>query len=215
MSQSMSRRFALSIKPVSVIGIVPLGERRLRGAIREYVEHYHREQHYQGIGSAIILVDEERGRGGGQVRRCDRLGGVLNHHYKVRRSGRISGQDGERVPAIPRKRSCQEGPLCIDVVSKLMSIGRDTIRMVAVRKKVGSPRAGKDDRGRSASVARDYVLLNVRVPRALKADLDALCFVEGASAGELGQSIVGFYLRANRGKARLVRQARAIRRGGE
>ncbi len=59
--------------------IVPLGERHLRCAIREYVEHYHQERHHQGIDSSII-TPEDLPEGEGSIQYRERLGGILNHY---------------------------------------------------------------------------------------------------------------------------------------
>jgi hypothetical protein len=58
---------------------VPLGERHLRYAVREYVEHYHLERHHQGLGNSIITPEESRG-GDGPIRRRQWLGGMLNYY---------------------------------------------------------------------------------------------------------------------------------------
>jgi len=76
-----AERFVLSIKSECLDKIVPLGERHLRYAIREYVEHYHRERHHQGLESAIIAPAEPR-KVEGHVRRRERLGGMLNYYYR-------------------------------------------------------------------------------------------------------------------------------------
>ena len=33
---------------------IPLGERHFRGALAEYLVHYHRERNHQGIGNELI-----------------------------------------------------------------------------------------------------------------------------------------------------------------
>lgn len=76
-----AERFALSIKSECLDRIVPLGERHLRVVIREYVEHYHRERHHQGLGNSIIIPQEPR-RSEGPVCRRERVGGMLNHYYR-------------------------------------------------------------------------------------------------------------------------------------
>jgi len=76
-----AERFVLSIKSECLDKIVPLGERRLRYAVKAYVEHYHRERHHQGLGNSII-IPEEPVAAGGPVRRREQLGGVLNHYYR-------------------------------------------------------------------------------------------------------------------------------------
>ncbi|MDP6423806.1 MAG: integrase core domain-containing protein [Planctomycetota bacterium] len=80
-SNVYAERFVLSIKSECPDKIVPLGERHLRHAIREYVEHYHHERHHQGIGNSII-TPEETTRVDGRIRRRERLGGMLNHYYR-------------------------------------------------------------------------------------------------------------------------------------
>jgi len=77
-----AERFVLSIKSECLDKIVPLGERHLRCAIREYVEHYHRERHHQGLGSAIVMREASRRGAAGPIRRRQRLGGILNHHIR-------------------------------------------------------------------------------------------------------------------------------------
>ncbi len=76
-----AERFVLSIKSECLDKIVPLGERHLRLAVKEYVEHYHRERHHQGLGSTIITPDEPPSDDG-PVRHRQRLGGMLNHYYR-------------------------------------------------------------------------------------------------------------------------------------
>ncbi len=73
-----------SIKSECLSRIVPLGERHLRHAIREYVEHYHRERPHQGLGNALIdphpanvNVDPAA-----PIRRRDRLGGMLRYYHR-------------------------------------------------------------------------------------------------------------------------------------
>ncbi len=62
--------------------IIPLGERHLRRAVREYAEHYLFERHHQGIGNRIIDPDPRRLGGIGEVVRSDRLGGMLSFYYR-------------------------------------------------------------------------------------------------------------------------------------
>ena len=71
----------LSIKSECLDKIVPLGERHLRRAIREYVEHDHRERHHQGICSSIITPEDPRA-GDGSIQCRERLGGILSYYYR-------------------------------------------------------------------------------------------------------------------------------------
>jgi len=44
-----AERFVLSIKSECLNKIVPLGQRHLRRAVNEFVEHYHLERNHQGL----------------------------------------------------------------------------------------------------------------------------------------------------------------------
>ncbi len=77
---AFAERFVLSIKSECLNRFVILGERHLRRAIAEYVEHYHQERTHQGLGNRLIEgVPEPRW---GRVARRERLGGILNHYYR-------------------------------------------------------------------------------------------------------------------------------------
>jgi putative transposase len=73
-----AERFVLSIKSECLDRIVPLSEKHLRRAVREYVEHYHSERHHQGLDGEWITANETAGRLEGQVTCRERLGGTLN-----------------------------------------------------------------------------------------------------------------------------------------
>ncbi|MHC4609852.1 MAG: integrase core domain-containing protein, partial [Planctomycetota bacterium] len=60
--------------------MVILGERHLRRAIYEYVEHYHLERSHHGLGNRLIEGVPELASG--RVARRERLGGVLDHYYR-------------------------------------------------------------------------------------------------------------------------------------
>ncbi len=49
-----SERFVRSVKSECLAQIIPLGERHLRHAVREYAQHYHFERNHQGIGTGLI-----------------------------------------------------------------------------------------------------------------------------------------------------------------
>ena len=75
-----AERFVLSIKSECLNRFVILGERHLRRAIAEYVEHYHLERTHQGLDNRLINGVPEHGSG--TVARRERLGGILSHHYR-------------------------------------------------------------------------------------------------------------------------------------
>ena len=79
---AFAERFVLSIKSECLNKIIPLGEKHLRLAIKEYMEHYHIERNHQGLESGIIIADDNVGRSKGDIKSRSRLGGLLNYYYR-------------------------------------------------------------------------------------------------------------------------------------
>jgi transposase InsO family protein len=77
-----AERFIRSIKFECLHRLIPLGERHLRRAIREYVAHYHHERNHQGLANELIVRVAPR-CGAGTVRRAQRLGGLLNFYHRA------------------------------------------------------------------------------------------------------------------------------------
>ncbi len=61
--------------------MILFGERSLRYAIDEYVEHYHEERNHQGLENRIIRHQFRDGRAG-DVGCRSRLGGLLNFYCR-------------------------------------------------------------------------------------------------------------------------------------
>ena len=80
LAKEIAERFVLSIKAECLDRLVILGERHLRRAIAEYVEHYHQERTHQGLGNRVIEGVPEPNSG--RVARRERLGGILSHYYR-------------------------------------------------------------------------------------------------------------------------------------
>jgi hypothetical protein len=57
--------------------VILLGERSLRRALNEYVEHYHAERNHQGKGNVLLFPRETDVRREGPVQYLERLGGLL------------------------------------------------------------------------------------------------------------------------------------------
>ena len=74
---AFAEQFVLSNTSECLGRLVILGERHLRRAIAEYVEHDHHERTHQGLDTRLIEGVPEHGSG--RVARCERLGGLLNH----------------------------------------------------------------------------------------------------------------------------------------
>ncbi len=79
---AFAERFVLSIKTECLNKIIPLGEKHLRLAIKEYMAHYHTERNHQGLDNRIILSDDSVGRSEGDIKTRSRLGGCLNYYCR-------------------------------------------------------------------------------------------------------------------------------------
>jgi len=81
-ANAYAERFVRSIKEECLDRLIPIGERRFRCAVTEYVEHYHGERNHQGLENRLISgppVIERTSR----VRRRSRLGGLLNFYQRA------------------------------------------------------------------------------------------------------------------------------------
>ena len=82
---AFAERFVLSIKSECLSKLVLLGERHLRLAVAEYLEHYHVERNHQGLDNQLItttpLVATPANENSPVVRR-ERLGGLLSFYHR-------------------------------------------------------------------------------------------------------------------------------------
>jgi putative transposase len=77
-----AERFVLSIKSECLNKLVLLGERHLRRAVGEFVEHYHIERNHQGLDSRLLTAPRAPQNDNGPIARRERLGGLLNYYYR-------------------------------------------------------------------------------------------------------------------------------------
>ncbi|MGH7437495.1 MAG: integrase core domain-containing protein [Polyangiaceae bacterium] len=77
-----AERFVRSIKQECLRHVIPLGERHLRNALAEFVEHYHVERNHQGLDNVIPFPSHGAAALRGPVQRRERLGGVLNFYER-------------------------------------------------------------------------------------------------------------------------------------
>jgi transposase InsO family protein len=75
-------RFVRSIKEEALTQMVILGEQALYDAIQQYLAHYHAERNHQGLANQLITPESDLRSHSGQVRRRDRLGGLLRYYYR-------------------------------------------------------------------------------------------------------------------------------------
>ncbi len=82
-ANAYAERFVRSIKEECLDRLIPIGERHVRRAITDYVEHYHRERNHQRIDNALI-AGAAVGKGQrGRIRRRPRLGRLLNYYERA------------------------------------------------------------------------------------------------------------------------------------
>ena len=75
-------RFVCSIKEEALNKVVMRSERALYYTIYQYVSYYHAERNHQGLANQLIAPEPDLARHSGQVRRRDRLGGLLHYYYR-------------------------------------------------------------------------------------------------------------------------------------
>jgi putative transposase len=76
-------RFVRSIKEEALDQMVILGEGALSYAIHQYLSHYHAERNHQGLDNQLITPEPGIGSDRGQVRRRERLGGLMSYYYRA------------------------------------------------------------------------------------------------------------------------------------
>jgi transposase InsO family protein len=77
-----AERFVRSIKEECLNRMIFVGQASLRRAVREYVEHYHRERNHQGVDNRLLKPSPQPRSHTGAVSSHTRLGGVLNYYYR-------------------------------------------------------------------------------------------------------------------------------------
>jgi transposase InsO family protein len=75
-------RFVGSITEEALNWMSVIGEAPLRAVIQFYLVHYHHERNHQGLAYHIIAPEPAIESDNGQVRRRDRLGGLLSYYYR-------------------------------------------------------------------------------------------------------------------------------------
>src|SRR4051794_10705194 len=78
-----AERFVRSIKESCLERLVFFGENSLRTAVREFVAHYLRERHHQGLGNRLVIPEIGEMGSKGAIRCRERLGGMLNYYHRA------------------------------------------------------------------------------------------------------------------------------------
>ena len=83
---AFAESFVFAIKRECVDKMIFFGERPLRRAISQFVEHFHRERNHQGIENVIPFPNAPQGgHDSGLIVKSERLGGLLNYYYRENR----------------------------------------------------------------------------------------------------------------------------------
>jgi transposase InsO family protein len=77
-----AERWVRSVKEECLCKVVLFGERSLRRALDEYVEHYHAERNHQGKGNVLLFPRNTGHHRQGPVQCRERLGGLLRYYHQ-------------------------------------------------------------------------------------------------------------------------------------
>ena len=77
-----AERWVRSVKEECLSKVILFGERSLRRALSEYVEHYHAERNHQGKGNVLLFPRDTNIRRAGSVQCRKRLGGLLRYYHQ-------------------------------------------------------------------------------------------------------------------------------------
>jgi putative transposase len=70
------------VKEECLSKVILFGERSLRRALSEYVEHYHTERNHQGRDNVLLFPGDTDVHGKARVRCRKRLGGLLRYYHQ-------------------------------------------------------------------------------------------------------------------------------------
>ena len=77
-----AERWVRSVKEECLSKVILFGERSLRRALSEYVEHFHAERNHQGKGNVLLFPRGTNIRRDRSVQCRERLGGLLRYYHQ-------------------------------------------------------------------------------------------------------------------------------------
>ena len=77
-----AERWVRSVKEECLSKVILFGERSLRRALSNYVDHFHAERNHQGKGNVLLFPRPNDRQREGPVRCRDRLGGLLRYYHR-------------------------------------------------------------------------------------------------------------------------------------
>ena len=75
-------RWVRSVKEECLSKVILFGERSLRRALSNYVDHFHAERNHQGRGNVLLFLRAADRPREGPVRCRERLGGLLRYYHR-------------------------------------------------------------------------------------------------------------------------------------
>jgi hypothetical protein len=75
-----AERWVRSVKEECLSKVILFGERSLRRALSEYVDHFHAERNHQGKGNVLLFPRNTDHHCEGPVQCHERLGGLLRYY---------------------------------------------------------------------------------------------------------------------------------------
>jgi putative transposase len=77
-----AERWVRSVKEECLSKVILFGERSLRRALGDYVDHFHAERNHQGKGNVLLFPRNRDRHREGPVRSRERLGGLLRYYHQ-------------------------------------------------------------------------------------------------------------------------------------
>ena len=77
-----AERWVRSVKEECLSKVILFGERSLRRALSEFVEHYHAERNHQGKDNVLLFPRDTDVHREGPVQCRERLGGLLRYYHQ-------------------------------------------------------------------------------------------------------------------------------------
>ena len=77
-----AERWVRSVKEECLSKVILFGERSLRRALSNYVDHFHTERNHQGKGNVLLFPRATNQHREGPVRCRERLGGLLRYYHR-------------------------------------------------------------------------------------------------------------------------------------
>jgi putative transposase len=82
-ANAYAERFVRTVRTECLDHLLILGRRHLEQVLRIYVQHYNRERPHRGLALRSPEPPSLKRSSGGDVQRCDRLGGLLHEYYRA------------------------------------------------------------------------------------------------------------------------------------